>query len=192
VVKATFGSAARSQRVEVGADETETLSMVLGAGGLQIDPVNAGAEEPEAVILNTIYAAGTTLSPVVRDLPSGEIVYLNAGVYRIESRYGDANAVARADIEVQPGKLVRAKINHRAGPASFRLLSEASDEPLDDVAWQIVATDGSIVAQSDEATPRIVFAEGRYEVIARRGGESFRTSFEIKPGEATLVDIASR
>jgi len=192
VVKGKFGHATRTERITVAADATEDVEIVLGAGGLQIDPVNAGLEDPGASVLNTIYAAGTTSSPVADKVPSGKVVYLNAGVYRVESRYGEANAVARADIEVQPGKLVRAKINHRAGPARFRLVSEGGGAALDGVAWQIVTGDGKAVAESEVSAPRMVFAEGAYTVLATHEGRTYSAAFVIKPGEETKVDIVAR
>jgi hypothetical protein len=192
VVKGKFGHATRTERVTVAADATEDVEIVLGAGGLQIDPVNAGLEEPGAGVLNTIYAAGTTSSPVADKVPSGKVVYLNAGVYRVESRYGEANAVARADIEVQPGKLVRARINHRAGPARFRLVTASGGAELDGVVWQIMTGDGKPVAESEVSAPQMMFAEGAYTALATHDGRTYSAAFAIKPGEETRVDIVAR
>ena len=122
----------------------------------------------------------------------GPSFYLNAGVYRVESRYGDANAIARADIEVQPGKLVRAKINHRAAQAMFRLVDAASGEAAPGVTWQMLASNGSVVARSDQSAPSMILAEGAYEAVATLGQTSYRSAFEIRPGEQTTVEIPMR
>ena len=43
-----------------------------------------------------------------------ELVRLNAGIYRIVSTYGDANATVEADVTVEAGKLSEASVTHSA------------------------------------------------------------------------------
>jgi hypothetical protein len=191
IVRAVFGQASRSQPVTVKRDTTAEANVVLDAGGLQIVAQVAGGEVPDEEVRNTIYRVGDS-QPLVRDTLAGTVIYLTAGTYRVESRYGAANAIASVELEVQPGKLVKGKIDHRAGSAAFRLVPEGGGRPLGGTVWQVLAPGGRVVTQSTEPTPTYVFAAGAYDLIVQHGGKTYRSSFDVKAGQPTSVEVVAR
>ena len=50
----------------------------------------------------------------------GLVIRLNAGIYNVVGTYGDANAVARADVTVEAGKLTEATLSHAAGEGDLQ------------------------------------------------------------------------
>ena len=74
----------------------------------------------------------------------------------------------------------------------LRLTDQAGGQALIGVAWKILALDGSEVFESSQDSPRAILAEGTYQAVATHGGNSYRSSFQIKPGEETVVEIATR
>lgn len=191
LVEGRFGNAARSKGVAVRPGDEAAVEVVLDVGGLQLNPAVAGVANANAEISNTIYAAGET-TPVVADAVAGAVIYLTAGTYRIVSRYGDANARAEDQIRVQSGKLVKAKINHRAAPVSFRLVEDAGGKPLDDATWIITDSSGSVVKSSDQTAPTHVLAEGNYTVTVDQGGRTFTDTVSVEPGVPVIAEIVAR
>ena len=188
-VVAIFGKATNTAKVQVTKGKTATGSVVLNAGGLQLLPLVDGTALTSDNITNAIYRSDDPRDPVVKDASSGSVIYLNAGIYKIVSRYGNVNAVARADVVVQRGKLTQAKINHRAGPAEFRLAAKAGGAPLAGARWEILNSDGRVLKRSEEATPRYILAEGQYTVAVQQGGKTYRQNFSIASGRPATVEV---
>ena len=53
-------------------------------------------------------------SLVVSGALTSQVIGLAAGIYHVVCRYGDANAIVRADIKVEPGKLTEATVYQKA------------------------------------------------------------------------------
>ena len=86
---------------------------------------------------------------------------LNAGIYRIVSRYGDANAKVEADVTVEAGKLTEATVSHSAARVTFKLVNRAGGEALPDTQWTVQTPDGQVVMQSVGALPTHILAPGQ-------------------------------
>ena len=114
-----------TKKVSVSPGQSVDETLVLNAGGLRLGAILAnGADLPKGTVRYDIFADEAdqfgNRQAVKTDASPGMIIRLNAGVYNVVSVYGDANAIVRADVTVEPGKLTEATINHSAGRVSFK------------------------------------------------------------------------
>ena len=126
---------------------------------------------------------------VIAGAKSGVVMRLNGGTYRIESTYGDSNAVIEADVTVEPGKLTEATIDHQAGKVTFRLVQKAGGEALADTIWNIFSGDGQLVKKSGGAFPSHVLAAGNYEVRVEHRRRRSRPNSPSPPGDKKQVEV---
>ncbi|MDK1480839.1 hypothetical protein QN226_19260, partial [Sinorhizobium sp. 6-117] len=117
------------------------------------------------------------------------VIRLNAGTYHVVSDYGSVNAVIRADIQVEAGKLTEATIQHRAAKLTLKLVSEAGGEAIADTAWSILTSSGDVVSESVGAFPTLVLAEGSYTAVARNKDKIYQRDFAVKAGVNTDVEV---
>jgi hypothetical protein len=103
------------QRVMIGDDDQMDVSG-LERRRLKLDAV-CGDDQPISFrpALLRGAARGRETANSCRRLgrsDAGLVLRLSDGKYHVVSRYGDVNAVVRADIEVEPGKLTEAVMRH--------------------------------------------------------------------------------
>lgn len=195
VVHVAFGRAQATTRIAVSGSAIEQ-PLVLNAGGLRVMPVGAG--ERELATSETSISVFSSEQDeygqrrlILRDMPQGAIVRLNAGTYHIVSRYGDANAIVRADVRVQPGLLTDARIYHEAATITLKLVTESGGEALANTAWSILSPGGDIVKESFGAFPTHVLAAGEYSIIARHEGQLYNRDFSVQAGEVREVELVA-
>jgi hypothetical protein len=126
---------------------------------------------------------------VMADVSPNTVVRLNAGTYHVVSEYGDVNAVIRADIQIEAGKLTEATIQHRAAQITFKLVSDAGGEAIADTAWSILTAAGDSVGESVSAFPTMVLAEGEYSAVARNKDKIYQRDFKVEAGKNTDVEV---
>jgi hypothetical protein len=126
---------------------------------------------------------------VAQNLAANDIVTLNAGTYHVVSRFGEVNAVVRADLRVEPGQLTDATLYHRASQVTLKLVTEAGGEAVADVEWTVKAAGGETVFTDIGAFPATVLAEGDYAVFAKRGETVYNREFEVKPGPGREIEV---
>ena len=132
---------------------------------------------------------------VISAAKPGLIMRLNAGAYQVVSTYGDANARVRADVTVEAGKLTEATLSQSGAKVTFKLVGREGGEALADVTWSImsiVATKSETVKEAAGALPTHILAAGRYAVLAKHQGRTFRAEFIAKAGEAAIVEVVAR
>jgi len=192
VVHAAYGQAGQSKRIYVGGD-VKSETMVLNAGGLRL--AAAIAEDlpisPDAVSYE-IYRLDDTASgreAIATDVRSGQIYRLNAGTYQVVSRFGDVNALVRAEISVVPGQLTEATIYHRASEVTLKLVNEMGGEALANTAWTIMTPEGEIVFEKIGAFPSVILAEGTYSIIAKHEIGTFSRQFSVEAGLSRDVEV---
>ena len=112
----------------------------------------------------------------------GRAIRVNAGTYFIVSQYGDANAVVRAEVKVEAGKLSDAVVVHHAARVTLKLVNETGGEAMADTSWSVLTPEGDVVTESVGAFPTHILAEGTYTVIANHGGAAYSRQIEIKAG----------
>jgi hypothetical protein len=196
IVHVAYGLANSAKRVSLSAGPVEE-EIMLEAGGLRVFGVDAGGEAiAERLLAISVYSSeeeeyGQRRQLIERAAP-GRVIRLNPGTYHVVSRYGDANAVIRADIQVKPGELTDARIQHRAAAITFKLVNEAGGEALADTAWTVLTPEGETVKESFGAFPTHILVEGSYGLVAHHDGRVFNRAFEVMADRDREVEVLAR
>ncbi len=194
-VNVAFGRAGATKKLFVPeSGEVDRQVLVLDAGGILLNAVSGpDVRIPPKELSFSIYSAEVREDGerglVMADVAPGTVVRLNAGTYHVVSEYGEVNAVIRADIQVEGGKLTEATIQHRAAKIILKLVAETGGEAIADTAWSILASSGDIVAESVSAFPTMVLAEGTYTAIARNKDKIYQQDFTVEAGRNTEVEV---
>ena len=194
-VNVAFGRAGATKKLVVPEQgSVDKQVMVLDAGGIMLNAVSGtDVRIPPKELSFAIYSAEVRedgeRNLVMDDVKPNSVVRLNAGTYHVVSDYGDVNAVIRADIQVEAGKLTRATIQHRAAKLTLKLVSEPGGEAIADTAWSILTSSGDTVSESVGAFPTLVLAEGSYIAVARNKNRIYQRDFQVKAGVNTDVEV---
>jgi hypothetical protein len=193
IVNAAFGRADITRKIVVSPGAASNEKFVLNAGGLKVKALVDGIEPPPNSISYDILSSERDQSDNrVRVLAGARpkvVNRLNAGIYRIVSRYGDANAKVEADVTVEAGKLTEATISHSAARVTFKLVQRIGGEALPDTQWTVQTPDGQTVMQSVGALPTHILAPGSYLVTAKSNAGVFKRDFTLASGEVTQVEV---
>lgn len=197
IVNAAFGRAHLTRRIKLEAGKTSTEKFVINAGGLKVNAVLAtGEPAPEkTVVYDILSEERDQFGQRIKVMPAakpGLIIRLNAGIYRIVSTYGDANATVSADLAVEPGKLTDATVTHSAAKVTLKLVSQTGGEAIADTQWAILTSNGDVVKESAGALPSHILAPGTYAVTAKSGEQTFRREFTVKGGDTAVVEVVAR
>ncbi|KGE00590.1 hypothetical protein [Rhizobium sp. YS-1r] len=197
-VNCAFGRAGVTKKLIVPADgKIAKQTLVLEAGGFVLNAV-AGADQriPPNQLSFSIYSAEVRdngdRALIMADVKPNAIVRLNAGTYHVVSEYGDVNAVVRADIQVEAGKLTQAVLQHRAAQITLKLVSQPGGEAIADTAWSVLTAAGDIVNESVSAFSTMVLSEGEYLAVARNKNKIYQREFTVKAGRNTEVEVLLR
>ncbi|MEZ5844276.1 MAG: hypothetical protein R3D27_11180 [Hyphomicrobiaceae bacterium] len=197
LVVASLGRAYITQRMEVGAGAVEKATLVLNAGGLRVTATIAGtgtaARDSLAYdILSEERDATGERIRIVGGLKPGRIVRLNAGIYQLVSRLGDANAMVKSEVTVEAGKLSEVQVTHQAARVTFKLAERPGGEAIADTQWVILAGSGGIVKETAGALPSHMLAPGTYTVSATSAGRMYQREFAINSGDNLLVEVLAQ
>ena len=194
-VNVSFGRAGVTKKLTVPeSGETQKQVMVLDAGGILLNAVSGSdvrippAELSFSVYSNEVKEDGTR-GLVMSDVKPNTLIGLSAGTYHIVSEYGQVNAIIRADIQVEAGKVTEATIQHRAAKLTFKLVSDAGGEAIADTAWSVLTAAGDIVGESVSAFPTMILAEGRYTAVARNKDKIYQRDFSVSAGKNIDVEV---
>ena len=197
-VNVAFGRAGATKRLKVPmVGDVDRQVLVLDAGGILLNAVSGSDVRIPADDLSfTIYSSDIKEDGerglVMDDVNPNQVVRLNAGTYHVVSNYGDVNAVIRADIQVEAGKLTKAVIQHRAAQVTLKLVSETGGEALADTAWSVLTTSGDTLAESVSAFPTMVLAEGQYTAVARNKDKIYQKDFAVTAGHNTDIEVVTK
>jgi hypothetical protein len=181
IVEAQYGSVAVRQVVTLIPGNNVSINFVLNAGGLRVLPVLKGVDAADLASQTKIYAtSGIATGQLIAhsELP-GELLKLPAGPYRVETRFGEGNAVAITDVQINPGKLSALEISLHAGIARLSFVG-APDANVD---WTIKPEQGPAVATFKGLEKHVALKPGAYIAEARVNGEVLSASFNISEGE---------
>lgn len=192
-VHVAFGRAGITRRVTI-SELPRGETVVLNAGGIRLTAL-AGEDRvlaPEEVRFD-IYAPDMGGSDnrvtVLENAPASTVIGLTAGTYHVVCRYGDANAIVRADIRVEPGKLTEATVYQKAARVTLKLVANRGGEALANTAWSVVTPAGESVVESVGAFPSVVLSVGDYTAIATHEGKIFEQNFSIEAGLNRDVEV---
>ncbi|MBX3531629.1 MAG: hypothetical protein KF849_13560 [Rhizobiaceae bacterium] len=196
LVHAAFGRAGATKRVTVGR-EPHNESLVLDAGGLKLDAIlSGGVRIPAGKLRFSIYEetadARGERPLIIPDVNPNTVVRLNAGTYHVVSTYGSVNAVIRADIRVEAGKLTEATVEHRAAELTMKLVREEGGEAIADTAWSVLGESGDIVRESVGAFASMVLAEGDYTIVAKNRDRVYQRDFTVVAGRNQDVEVMAQ
>ncbi|MCX5496918.1 hypothetical protein OSH11_19595 [Kaistia dalseonensis] len=193
LVHAAYGRAGVSKRIVVNGDgQSDTL--VLNAGGLKLSAI-VGKDQmlPAKEVEFDIYPGGeqnnSEQNAIATDVNADTMVRLNAGTYHVVCRYGDANAVVRADIKVEAGKLTEASLFQKAARITLKLVSEDGGEALANTSWSVMTPGGDSVFDSVGAFPDVVLAIGEYTAVAKHDNKIHERNFTVESGRNREVEV---
>ncbi|KQZ13764.1 hypothetical protein ASD44_06525 [Mesorhizobium sp. Root554] len=193
LVHASYGRAGATKRITVSR-EPKRESLVLDAGGLELDAVSSGGVRiPPAKLRFSIYdghaEADGDRPLIIPDVQPNTVVRLNAGVYHVVSTYGAVNAVIRSDIRVEAGKLTEATVEHRAAEVTMKLVRETGGEAIADTSWSVLNESGDPIKEMVGAFAPMVLAEGDYTVIAKNRDRIYQKDIKVEAGKNAEVEV---
>ncbi len=194
VVHLAFGRAGLTKRIRfTGLSAKETL--LLDAGGLSLHAMagpGAPIESPELDFDIYTLAEGETEGDLVAsDVPADAVVRLNAGTYHVVSHYGAINAVVRANIHVDAGKITEATLQHHAAKLTLKLVREAGGEAMADTAWTISSSSGDVVRESVGAYASLILAAGDYEIVANNRDRVYQRVITVEGGKDQEIEVTA-
>lgn len=192
-INVAFGRANLTRKIAAKPADNAVEQFVLNAGGLRVAADIAGVDAPANAVTYSIQSDerdqfGNRAS-IMSGAKPGLIIRLNAGIYQLTSVYGDANAIVRADVTVEAGKLTEAALSHTAGRVAFKLVTEPGGDAVPDTQWSIQTLNGEIVKESVGAMPTHILAPGTYAAIAKKGGKTYRRDFLLRQGDYVQVEV---
>jgi len=193
IVNAAFGRADITRKIIVMPGAATSEKFVLNAGGLRVKVLVDGIEPPTNTVAYDVLSSERDQSDNrVRVLVGAKphlINRLNAGIYRIVSHYGDANAKVETDVTVEAGKLTETTITHSAARVTFKLVTRVGGEALPDTQWTVRTPDGQVVMQSVGALPTHILAPGKYMVTAKSSTGVYKRDFALANGDVAQVEV---
>jgi hypothetical protein len=191
ILHATYGYASGWRRITVGANAVNER-VTLSAGALKL--AGSIADRPIATNLLTfsvfVPLAGNSEGRLVAEnLRAGDLLRLPEGTYHVVSTYGDANAIRRADIKVESGRLVEATIMHRAAKATLKLVAQPGGEAFAGTNFTVLTPGGDVIREAIGAFPEVILAEGEYMLIARQEDKVHTHEFRIEAGLDRDIEV---
>ncbi len=196
LVHAAYGRAGATTRVTVEADKLRRETVILNAGGLRLTALGVGDQPlPADKLTFDVFSRDTDQrgerQALVLGAKPGGVIRLNADTYRVVGRYGDLNAVVRAEIHVNPGKLTEATVYHKAAQLTLKLVNESGGEALTNTNWLVLTPSGDPVTESVGAFPTIVLAEGEYSLVAKNQDRIFTRNFTVEAGFDREIEVVA-
>lgn len=194
VVTVTYGYASASKRITMaGTANTEQLR--VAAGALKLSGAVGDQKIPGNQLSFSVYVPIGTNSEgrLVRSgIKAGEIVRLPEGTYHVVSSYGDSNAIQRADLRVENGKVTDATMNHRAATVTLKLVAAPGSEAFAGTAFSVLTPGGDTIREAIGAFPSVTLAEGDYVLIARHDGQVFTREFKVESGMDRDIEVVAK
>ena len=194
LVNAAYGRAYLTQKVTVEKNKPFAETFVLNSGGLRLNSVLANGQRVSAnSVTYTIYSDERDQFGNRKRILGGArpnlIIRLNAGIYHVVSRYGDANAIVSSDVTVEPGKLTEATVNHSGAKVTFKLVFKPGGEAIANTQWSIMTPQGDVIKESAGALPTHILAAGSYHVLARHNGQNYKREFNVVAGSNSNIEV---
>lgn len=195
LIHTAYGYAQATNRIVIGK-EVQSKMVTLNAGGIKFgaslkDGDNIDHEPVTFDVYGMKFDERGERDKIASDVKPGSIIRLSADTYHVVSRYGNVNAVVRADIQVLPGKLTEATIFHKAADITLKLVNERGGEAIANTTWSILSPGGDVVVEATGAFPDFVLASGEYEALARNNGRTYLHTFQVAPGEDREVEVVT-
>lgn len=198
LVHLSYGLATEIKRLRL-VPGAVTERMVINAGALRLGGVITGAVGDGAIAPGRLSFQVFQPQPndnegrlVATAVKAGELVRLPEGTYHVVSTYGDSNAIMRADLKVDAGRVTQATLNHRAATVTLKLVAATGGEAFAGTAFSVLTPGGDVIREAIGAFPTVTLAEGEYLAIARNGGKVYNREFKVTSGLDEDVEIMAR
>jgi hypothetical protein len=194
VVHAAYGFAGASRRIAVQMGNV-VERLTISAGALKVGGAIGDAPIPPNRVSVSVYVPIGNNSEgrlVVGNVRGGEIVRLPEGTYHVVSNYGDSNAIMRADLAVEAGRVTEATLNHRAATVTLKLVASAGGEAFAGTAFSVLTPGGDVIREAIGAFPSVTLAEGDYVLIARHEGQVHTREFKVESGLDRDIEVVRK
>jgi hypothetical protein len=193
-VHAAYGFAGASKRITVqGGPVVERLTISAGAlkvgGTIGDNPIPANRLSVSVYVPMGNNSEGRLVANKVR---GGEVVRLPEGPYHVVSTYGESNAIMRADLTVEPGRVTEATLNHRAATLTLKLVASGGGEAFAGTAFSVLTPGGDVIREAIGAFPSVTLAEGDYVLIARHEGQIYTREFKVESGLDRDIEVLAK
>lgn len=194
VATVTYGFASASKRIVMGGQPvTDTLR--VAAGALKLSGAIGDQKIPAGQLAFSVFVPVGTNSEgrLVRSgVKAGDVLRLPEGTYHVVSTYGESNAIQRADLRVENGKVTEATLNHRAATVTLKLVANTGAEAFAGTAFSVLTPGGDTIREAIGAFPQVTLAEGDYVLIARHDGQVFTREFKVESGMDRDVEVLAK
>ncbi len=194
VVTVAYGFATALKRVTMaGQPLADTLR--VSAGALRLAGAVGDAAIPAAQLSFSVFVPVGTNSEgrLVRSgIKAGELMRLPEGTYHVVSTYGESNAIQRADLKVENGKITDATLNHRAATVTLKLVSAPGAEAFAGTTFSVLTPGGDTIREAIGAFPQVTLAEGDYVLIARHDGQVYTREFKVESGMDRDIEVVAK
>ena len=191
IVHVAYGFASASKRLTVQSGPTSER-LTVSAGALKLRGAVGDTPIPADQLRFSVYlpvGSDTEGRLVVANAKTDDIIRLPEGTYHVVSTYGDANAIMRADLKVETGKVTEATLNHRAATVTLKLVASAGGEAFAGTAFSVLTPGGDVIREAIGAFPSVTLAEGDYVLIARHDGKVYNRDFKVESGLDRDIEI---
>ncbi len=186
------------QRVGIGAGDKVKRSIALGLAKVMVaaeigsgrKDATATQAKPTPWLLRILSLDGDPRE-VARARASQSEFSLPTGRYRIEASTDGSLIKASQDIEVEGGAPRRVSLKLDGAPVVLRAIQPGNAALPADVAWDVRDGNGTSIARSFDASPRLLLAPGRYTARLDVAGRQLERSLDVTAdGQTRIVEFA--
>ena len=194
VASVTYGFASATKKISMsGQPATDTLR--LAAGALKLSGAIGDTRIAPAQLSFSVFVpiGANSEGRLVRSgVKAGELLRLPEGTYHVVSTYGESNAIQRADLKVENGKITDATLNHRAATVTLKLVTAPGAEAFAGTAFSVLTPGGDTIREAIGAFPQVTLAEGDYVLIARHDGQVYTREFKVESGLDRDIEVLAK
>lgn len=194
VLHAAYGFASGTKRVTLGPQGLRD-QVAISAGGLTLGGSIGEVPIQPAQLSFSVFVPLQGNSEgrlVVSNAKAGELIRLPEGTYHVVSTYGDSNAIQRADVAVESGKVTDATLHHRAARVTLKLVAAPGGEAFAGTAFSVLTPGGDVIREAIGAFPQVILAEGDYVLIARQEGQVYSRDFKVESGLDRDIEVLAK
>lgn len=194
LLHAAYGFASGTKRVTLGPQGLRD-QVSISAGALSLAGSIGDAPIAPAQLSFSVFVPlqGNSEGRLVVDkAKAGELIRLPEGTYHVVSTYGDSNAIQRADVKVESGKVTDATLHHRAARVTLKLVASPGGEAFAGTAFSVLTPGGDVIREAIGAFPQVILAEGDYVLIARQEGQVHSRDFKVESGLDRDIEVLAK
>jgi len=180
-----LGDVETRERVQVAGGDVARRTLAVAGAQVSL----ASRLGPQALDDNITYRIdrvdGVQADVIMLSRPQPTVL-LAAGRYRIEGRYGAANARVVREVEVKPGApLQQVTFDQQAGDVRLRAVN-----PPGEVFWEVRDQTGQAIWSSGQPEPELTLQAGRYTVRAQARDKRVEAVLDLRTGDKRTTNMS--